>query len=135
MWISLCIKVEKIWGTKLTLSVIFNFQLLVLFQGSSQVALLVRNLPANAGDVKDAGSIPGLERSSAGGHGNTLQYSCLENLMDRGAWWATGHGVAKSQTQHQTAPAHRIQKNKNKKLLCPSPDGGVRPWATTSHTT
>ena len=86
MWISLCIKVEKIWGTKLTSSVIFNFQLPVLFQGSSQVALLVRNLPANAGDVKDAGSIPGLERSSAGGHGNTLQYSCLENPMDRGAW-------------------------------------------------
>ena len=57
------------------------------------------NLPANSGDVKDAGSIPGSERASGEGNGNALQYSCLENPMDRGAWWATVHGVAKSQTQ------------------------------------
>ena len=54
--------------------------------GVSQVALVVKNLPANAGDVIDAGSIPGLGRSPGGGHGNPLQYSCLENPMDRGAW-------------------------------------------------
>ena len=90
-WISLCIKVETIWGTKLTSSVIFNFQLPVLFHGASQAALLVKNLPAKAGDVRDAGSIPGLERSSRGGRGNPLQYSCLENPMDRGAWWVTVH--------------------------------------------
>ena len=47
----------------------------------------------------DAGSIPGLKRSSGGRNGNPLQYSCLENPMDRGAWWATVHGVTKSQTQ------------------------------------
>ena len=46
----------------------------------------------------DAGSIPGSGRSSEGGHGNPLQYSCLENPMDRGVWWATVHGVAKSRT-------------------------------------
>ena len=57
---------------------------------------MVKNLPANAGDVRDVGSIPGLGRSPGGGHGNPLQYSCLENPMDRGAWWATVHGVAKS---------------------------------------
>ena len=57
------------------------------------------NLPANSGDVKDAGSIPGSERASGEGNGNTLQCSCLENPMDRGAWRATVHGVAKSQTQ------------------------------------
>ena len=62
---------------------------------ASQVALLVRNLPANAGDVRDAGSIPGMKRSPGGGHGHPLQYSCLENPMDRGAWWATVHGVTK----------------------------------------
>ena len=62
------------------------------------VALVVKNLPANAGDVRDGGSIPGLGRSPGGGHGYPLQYSCLENPMDRGAWWATVHGVAKSQT-------------------------------------
>ena len=52
---------------------------------TSQVVLVVKNPPANAGDVKAAGSIPGLGRSPGGGHGNPLQYSCLENPMDRGA--------------------------------------------------
>ena len=56
---------------------------------------LVKNPPANAGDV---GCIPGLGRSPGGGNGNPLQYSCLENPMDRGAWWVTVHGIEKSQT-------------------------------------
>ena len=60
---------------------------------------VIENQPANVGDVRDVGLIPGLERSPGGGHGNPLQYSCLENLMDRGAWRATVHGVAKSETQ------------------------------------
>ena len=59
---------------------------------------MVKSSPASAGDVRDAGSIPGLGRSPGGGHGNPLQYSCLENPMDRGAWWATVHRVAKSRT-------------------------------------
>ena len=63
------------------------------------MVLVVKNLPANAGDIRDMGSIPGWERSPGEGHGNLLQYSCLENPMDRGAWWATVHRVAKSQTQ------------------------------------
>ena len=63
------------------------------------MVLEVKNLPANAGDAKDAGSIPGLGRSPGGGHGNPLQYPCLESSMDRGAWKATVHGIAKSQTQ------------------------------------
>ena len=62
------------------------------------VALVVNSLLANAGDFRDAGSIPGSGRSPGGGHGNPLQYSCLENSMDRGAWQATDHGVTKSQT-------------------------------------
>ena len=49
---------------------------------------MVPNPPANAGDIRDTGSISGLQRSPAGGRGNPLQYSCLENTMDRGAWWA-----------------------------------------------
>ena len=61
------------------------------------MALVVKNLPVNAGDTGDASSIPGSGRSPGGGNGNRLQYSCLENLMDRGAWWATVHGVANSQ--------------------------------------
>ena len=52
----------------------------------------------NAGDTRDLGSIPGLGRSPGGREGNPLQYFCLENPTDRGAWWATVHGVAKSQT-------------------------------------
>ena len=56
---------------------------------ASQVALVVKNPPANTGDVGDMGSIPGSGRSPGGGHGNPLQYSCLENPMDKGAWWAT----------------------------------------------
>ena len=52
----------------------------------------------SAYNVEDMGSIPGLGRSSGGGHGNPLKYSFLENPMDRGAWWATVHGVPKSQT-------------------------------------
>ena len=59
---------------------------------------MVKNLPANAGDARDAGSISELGRSPGGGNGNPLQYSCLENAMDRGAWQATVHGVTKSGT-------------------------------------
>ena len=63
---------------------------------------MVKNLPANAGAAGDMGSIPGSGRSPREGNGNPLQYSCLRNPMDRGAWWATVHEVAKSQdtTEH-----------------------------------
>ena len=63
------------------------------------MALVVKSLPVNAGDIRDMGLIPGLGRSPGEGHGNPLQYSCLENPMDRGAWRATVHRVSKSQTQ------------------------------------
>ena len=59
---------------------------------------MVKNLPANAGDVREVSSIPGSGRSLEGGNGNPLQYSCLENSMDRGAWRATIHGVTNSWT-------------------------------------
>ena len=59
---------------------------------------MVKNLPANAGDVRVVGSIPRSGRSPRGEHRNPLKYPCLEKSMDRGAWWATVHGVAKSQT-------------------------------------
>ena len=62
------------------------------------VALEVKNLSADAEDIRDAASIPGFGRSPGGGHGNPLQYSCLENPMDRVAWWATVHRVPKSWT-------------------------------------
>ena len=65
---------------------------------ASQVARVVRNLPANSGDSRDVGSIPGSGRSPGGGHGTPLQYSCLENPMDGEARRATVHGVAQTET-------------------------------------
>ena len=62
------------------------------------MTLEVKNLPANAGDIRDVGSVPGSGRSPGEGNGNPLQCSCLENPMDRGVWWATVHRVAKSPT-------------------------------------
>ena len=67
---------------------------------------MVKNLPANAGDIRDTGSFPGAGRSPGGGHGNLLQYSCLENPMDRRAWWATVQGVSKSRTQLKQLSIH-----------------------------
>jgi len=58
-----------------------------------------KNPAASVGNIRDSDSTPGLGRSPGEGHGNPLQYSCLENPMDRGAWWATVHGITKSQTQ------------------------------------
>ena len=77
---------------------------------AAQVALWIKNLPANTGHPGDPSLIPGSGRSPGGGNGNPLQYPCLENPVDRGAWWAAIHGVAKSQdmtewlsTQHTSS--------------------------------
>ena len=67
---------------------------------------MVKNLPASAGDIRHTSSTPGSGRSPGGEHGNPLQYSCLENLMDRGAWWSTVHSVTKSQTQLKLLSTH-----------------------------
>ena len=75
---------------------------------------MVKNLPANAEGVRDPGSIRGSGRCPVEGNGNPLQYSCLENPMDRGAWWATVHRVAKSQTWTVvTEDTYIHQKNSN----------------------
>ena len=67
---------------------------------------MIKNPPANAGDVRDRGSVPGLGRSPGGGHGNRLQYSCLENPTVRGAWWATVRRITKSWTQLKRLNLH-----------------------------
>ena len=75
---------------------------------------MVKNLCANARDTRDGGMIPGLRRSPGGGHGNPLQYSCLENPMDRGgAWWAIVHGVA----EFDMTECIRIAIGKRKKVF------------------
>ena len=87
-----------------TLEVAVGFLIVLFFivhnyLTASQVALVVKNLPSSVGDIRDVGSIPELGRFPGKGNGNSLQYSCLENPMDREAWQATVHGVAKSWTQ------------------------------------
>ena len=77
------------------------------------MALVVKNPRANAGDLRDTGSIPGSGRSPGGGQGNSLQYFCLENRMDRGAWRATVLGVAKSQTRLSVWAAGRTYPYEN----------------------
>ena len=69
---------------------------------------MVKNLPANAGGISDAGSIPASGRSPGVENGNPLQYSCLENSMDRGAWWAAVYRVVKNQTRLSTHIDYRI---------------------------
>ena len=75
-------------------SILYEYQVLGSFPGVS----VVKNPCANAGEAGDSGSISGLGRSPGGGHGNPLQYSCLENPMDRGDWWAIVHRVAMGPT-------------------------------------
>ena len=76
-----------------------------------KVAPGVKNLPANAGDRRDSGLIPRLAKSPGGRNGNPLQYSCLENPMDRGAWQVTVHRVAKNQTQQKQLSMHSYIRN------------------------
>ena len=81
---------------------------------SIQAALVVKNPPANAGDIRDAGLIPGSGRSPGGGHGNPLQHSCLENPMDKGAWRATVQRVTKSDTFERRQSHNNHKKHKEK---------------------
>ena len=71
-----------------------------------QVSLVVRNPPADAGDRRDMGSLPGLGRSPGGWHSNPLHYPCLENAVDRGDWWATVHRVTELDTTEVTECIH-----------------------------
>ena len=96
--------------------------------GASQVALVVKNPPANAGGIRDLGLIPGSGRSPGGGHGNPLQYSCLENLMDREAWQATAYRVAKSDMNKATHTHTHIHTRARAQwpLGSPAPPSGGR---------
>ena len=83
----------------LSSAMLWHIIMMILTNGASQVMLVVKNLPDNSGDIRDMGSISGWGRSPGEGNGKPLQCSCLENPMDRGAWQAIVHSVAKSQTR------------------------------------
>ena len=93
---------------------------------------VVKNLPANAGDTRDAGLIPGLGRFPGAGNGNPLQHSCLEDPTDRGAWQAAVHGVAKSWTWLSThthpAPTNGPECTPMAHALLPSLSDTPSPW-------
>ena len=82
-----------------TLIIRVYYKKAILYTGGFPGGQVVKNSLARAGDARDVGSISGSGRSPGGGNGNPLQSSCLENPMDRGAWWATVHGVTKNQTR------------------------------------
>ena len=84
---------------------------IIIKEGASQLALVVKNRPSNAGDVRDSGLIPGSGRSPGEAHGHPLQYSCLENPMDRGAWRTMVHRVRKSWTQLKQLSIQALLKN------------------------
>ena len=107
-------KGDQVSGLKKTM-------LLASLHRVSQVVLVVKNLPVNAGHLRDVGSIPGLAKSPGEGNGNPLQYSCGENPMDRGAWWATVYGVAKSQTWLKWLSTHRCLFCLAEFIILPSP--------------
>ena len=90
------------WYNLLSLSVSSTFiclNLVIIYRTDFLGGAVVKNPPANAGDARNVGLIPGLGRFPGGGNGNSFQYSCLENSMDKGAWWSTVYEVAKSWTQ------------------------------------
>ena len=87
-------------------AICFNVFYFLICHSASQVALVVKNSPTNAGDIRDPGSIPGLGRSTGGGHGNPIQYSYLENPIDRRVWQATIHRISKSWTQLRQFSIH-----------------------------
>ena len=95
-----CSATDVIKGQRILFTLVCYWRLVKLaalhLGGASQVVLVAKNPPANAGDIRDSGSIPGCGRSPGEGHGNPLQYSCLENPMDRRAWQAAVHRVTKS---------------------------------------
>ena len=99
---------KKILASSGNIKMPWHLLLSMLFSG-----LVVKNAPANAGDAGDMGSIPGSGRSSGGGNGNPLQYSCLENSMDRGTRQTTVHRVTKSQTWLSTQACYYFHFNNN----------------------
>ena len=87
----------------------FNLEILLPFW-ASQVAIVVKSLLASAANIRDTGLISGLGRSPGEGHGNSLQYSGLEDSMDRGAWWAVVHGVAEYPKTRSQLPCPKVTK-------------------------
>ena len=99
-------KVASLPASDVTWSTYSVFYCLLPHLWASQVALVVKNPPASSGNIRDIGSVPQWGRFPGGGHSNPLQYFCLENPMDRGAWWATVHRVTKNWTRLKQLSTH-----------------------------
>ena len=110
-----------------------NYELaLTIYLWDSQIVLVVKNLPANAGDIRDTGSIPGSGRSPRGGHGNPLQYSCLESPMNRWTWWADVHWVTKSWTWLKRLSMHAHISTSTRIKSCAAAAAGLQhPWKSS----
>ena len=93
----MCVLIYRIKEPEFSQAFLSSYAIVIL-EPTAQVTLVVKNLPAHAGDTRDVGLIPESRRSPGVGNGNLLKYSCLENPMDEGAWWAIVHGVSKNQT-------------------------------------
>ena len=94
---------------------------------------MLKNPLANARDIRDASLIPGLGKSPGGGHGNPLQYSCLENPMDRGAWWATVHGASQSWMRLKRPSIHTCTRQATHPSEITSEDAGSLEWKVEEH--
>ena len=117
MWLWARLSLETHWVTRV----------------ASQVALVVKNQPANAGDVRDVGSVPGSGRFPGGGQGSPLQYSCLDNPMDRGAWRATVCGVKESQTKWSRLAQHSVTRKCDQYLHFSLPSSPPSHTYTSTH--
>ena len=106
LWVS---QVCLCWTSHIT-AIFYGVSIQKYIQCGSLGGIVVKNLPANAGDARDTGLIPGSGRFPGVGNITSLQYPCLENSMSRGAWWATVHGTTKSQTQPGTHNVYSSQK-------------------------
>ena len=109
-------------------SFVYFTRKMYLLYGSFLGGAVVKNPPANTGDARDMGLIPGSGRSPGGGNGNPIQYTCLENPMDRGAWWGAAYGVAKSQTWLSTIITH----GSRRRMLLNIPKQRILPTANNS---
>ena len=117
MWLHDPDYIHKMQGSAVLLDQSLPVERQSIFFYGKQVGLVVKHSPANAGDTRDAGSIPGSGGSPGVGNGNLTQYSCLEKSMDRGAWWAAAQSMGLQRMEHSWAAEHTGSRNTQPEIL------------------